>query len=424
MMSVPFVLDNADPVNVLGDDLNPDAPTTYDLTKWRLFRWNGTGLQDHPNAGNFTSGQALSLIVANPAQIDAGPGLSAPTDTPPSITLNANGWTQVGMPFDFATLYQTLIDSNQTTTLENQIWRWNGNGYENPTQLVPWEGYWVRHTGGSTTLRFPAVASGVITSAPPLSRPLAADGASGEHWTIRIGIQAGEREDLYNYVGVSAQAHTGWDRFDFSDPPPLGPGTARLYFPHNDWGEQTGAYAGDFRSITAEGHVWDMVVEASGATTLALDLSDDIPSAYDVFLLDPERGYRQDLRAQPIYTFQANAQTSRTFQLVVGIPAYVDKVQHTLAPQDFALYQNHPNPFNPATKVRYALPGPSHVKLVVYNTLGQQVRVLVDGSQPAGYHSVVWDGRNGLGRAVASGIYIYRIQTDTSTEVRKMTLLR
>ena len=89
-------------------------------------------------------------------------------------------------------------------------------------------------------------------------------------------------------------------------------------------------------------------------------------------------------------------------------------------PTTFGVDQNYPNPFNPSTTIRYALPEGSSVSLVIYNILGQQVRTLVSGSQGAGYHTVVWDGRDEAGRTAATGLYLYRLQAGTFSEVRKM----
>ena len=93
-------------------------------------------------------------------------------------------------------------------------------------------------------------------------------------------------------------------------------------------------------------------------------------------------------------------------------------------PASFSLYQNSPNPFNPATTVRFAVPGASHVRLTIHNTAGQLVRTLVDEQVAAGAHAVVWDGRDDAGRNVASGVYAYRVVTDRGTMTRRMTLLR
>ncbi|MDA0744993.1 MAG: cohesin domain-containing protein [bacterium] len=93
-------------------------------------------------------------------------------------------------------------------------------------------------------------------------------------------------------------------------------------------------------------------------------------------------------------------------------------------PLDYALAQNYPNPFNPETAIPYQLPESGKVSLVIYNTLGQQVHVLMNERQEAGYYRAVWDGKDRLGRQVASGIYLVRMQAGTFTQVRKMVLLK
>ena len=84
------------------------------------------------------------------------------------------------------------------------------------------------------------------------------------------------------------------------------------------------------------------------------------------------------------------------------------------------LEQNHPNPFNPSTVIRYALAEPADVRLTVYSTLGQEVRTLVNSAQAAGAYSVQWDGRDAFGRGVATGTYIYRLQAGPNVAMRKM----
>lgn len=94
------------------------------------------------------------------------------------------------------------------------------------------------------------------------------------------------------------------------------------------------------------------------------------------------------------------------------------------APQSFALYQNYPNPFNPATVISWQLAVGNHVKLAIYNSLGQRIRTLVDERQPAGVHQAEWDGRDENGSLVSSGIYFYQIQVGDGRMVRKMQLIR
>jgi hypothetical protein len=93
-------------------------------------------------------------------------------------------------------------------------------------------------------------------------------------------------------------------------------------------------------------------------------------------------------------------------------------------PAKLVLHQNHPNPFNPSTVVRFELPGASAVRLVIYNLLGQEVRRLAEGRMPAGVYTVHWDATDDRGRAVAAGPYLYVLRTEVGSRVRKMLLLK
>jgi hypothetical protein len=88
-------------------------------------------------------------------------------------------------------------------------------------------------------------------------------------------------------------------------------------------------------------------------------------------------------------------------------------------PLNFALSQNYPNPFNPTTTIMYQLPEFSNVKLSLYDIIGREVVLLVNGNQPAGYYGVVLDA-SGL----ASGVYIYRIDTKNFTKSLKMSVIK
>jgi hypothetical protein len=93
-------------------------------------------------------------------------------------------------------------------------------------------------------------------------------------------------------------------------------------------------------------------------------------------------------------------------------------------PSGFHLEANYPNPFNPETMIKYQIPQRTHVTLKIYNLIGQQVRTLVDRIQDAGAYEIRWDGKDGLGQALPSGVYLYQIQADQYSQGKKMTLLR
>lgn len=105
-------------------------------------------------------------------------------------------------------------------------------------------------------------------------------------------------------------------------------------------------------------------------------------------------------------------------------PQDVSESPMTELPNCCALHQNYPNPFNAGTEIRYQLPQDNHVTLKVFNTLGQRVRILVDGEQRAGESSVAWDGRDDRDREVSSGMYFCRLKAGDFSKTIKMMLVR
>jgi len=97
----------------------------------------------------------------------------------------------------------------------------------------------------------------------------------------------------------------------------------------------------------------------------------------------------------------------------------VDESNPNPLPREFQLHQNFPNPFNPMTTIRYDIPRSAHVNITVYNTRGQQVAVLVDGSRQPGYHEVVWDAAG-----LSSGVYFYRIHAADFVALKKLMLIK
>lgn len=93
-------------------------------------------------------------------------------------------------------------------------------------------------------------------------------------------------------------------------------------------------------------------------------------------------------------------------------------------PDDFALFDNYPNPFNPETTIEYQIPENSHVRLEIFNVLGQNIRTLVNSEIAPGRHTARWDGRDNLGNRVSSGVYLYQLRTEDSVATNRMLLLR
>ncbi len=102
------------------------------------------------------------------------------------------------------------------------------------------------------------------------------------------------------------------------------------------------------------------------------------------------------------------------------------KVRASALPQRLELEANYPNPFNPETLIPFVVPGEGRVvDLAVFNAAGQMVRELLNSQwMPPGQHEVLWDGRDEKGAPVGSGVYVYRLQADGRSLVRRMTLIK
>ena len=96
----------------------------------------------------------------------------------------------------------------------------------------------------------------------------------------------------------------------------------------------------------------------------------------------------------------------------------------TFLPTTFALHQNHPNPFNPITTIRYDLPENGPVSIIIYDLMGREIKTLVKQVSAPGRYSVNWNGRNQFGKQIASGMYFYRMETPGFQSVKKLIFLK
>ncbi len=140
---------------------------------------------------------------------------------------------------------------------------------------------------------------------------------------------------------------------------------------------------------------------------------------YNIYLVDERLNNFYNLREEKNIKLNL-AHQYNNFKLIIGTDEYIDQLKQQLNPAGYQLYQNYPNPFNPSTLIRFSIPKQESVTLKVYNILGQAVRTLVDNqSFNAGTHEVEFSGRN-----IASGVYIFRLETTNYTMQRKMLLLK
>lgn len=116
----------------------------------------------------------------------------------------------------------------------------------------------------------------------------------------------------------------------------------------------------------------------------------------------------------PEFIYTLLIESYRQLGGVVG----VEDEQQTV-PTEYALYNNYPNPFNPSTNIKFALPKASNVKLVIYDAIGREVRTLVNNELTAGTHTIAFNANN-----LASGVYLYKIEAGDFVKVNKMLLVK
>jgi hypothetical protein len=178
------------------------------------------------------------------------------------------------------------------------------------------------------------------------------------------------------------------------------------------------------------------------ANIIFLDTNgDQALSLFDeIFILEPDSlsnlrltwsisftGSPNDTPPQPGDEFVFKTLKPITQEDVFEFRATLTSVRHNDSsplPGVLTLFPNYPNPFNPATTIRYYLPKAEHVKIAVYNLLGQEIITLLEHRQTPGLHTLQWDGRDKQAHAVGSGVYFYRIEAASHSLVRKMVLMR
>ncbi len=95
-----------------------------------------------------------------------------------------------------------------------------------------------------------------------------------------------------------------------------------------------------------------------------------------------------------------------------------------ITPAKYSLGQNYPNPFNAETTIEYQLPEETQVAITIYNNMGQEIRELMDGKKPAGSYKIVWDGLDGQGKTVTSGIYYLKMKSQRFAGTQKLLIMR
>ncbi|MFQ5638244.1 MAG: T9SS type A sorting domain-containing protein [bacterium] len=420
-------------MKVLEDDLG-----AYDKTMWRFFDYKtdndeSARFLEGSDARAFTPGRSYFIVTRQENIIvDSGPGVTRRTVCNDTIRVY-EGWNLIATPFNFPVGRESLHLVNTGSDNDAGI---SLRSYERGWNIVDvmdtWKGYAffvtkARDSSGETPIYLVVEPKAVPGRVAKASAPFELQPGD---WRIQISGRAGEQRDVENWAGVQMNATHAYDKFELAEPPVIGQYLS-LAFPHPEWRLAVDNFSTDIRPAVEQEQVWEFEVKTNLPKTevrLSFNFIGDFPKEPEVHLLDDALQLSQNLRVNTEYSFQSGSQGStKRLKLIVGSQEFALKQAGDvgLAPEKFELLQNFPNPFNPETSIRYNLAEATKVTFEIFDLLGRKVSTLVDNQhQEIGFYTVSWNGRDRNGKPAASGVYIYRITTESQTFTRKMILMK
>jgi hypothetical protein len=287
---------------------------------------------------------------------------------------------------------------------------WNGSGGDLTDGLIaPFQGFFYAYSGSASTVTFTeASKSSGGTFRGKEETPLVA----------RIALSRDGRENA-TWLQFAENGTFGRDRYDAPKMTSLSSDVMQVSTLEVGSGAAMDIH---YLPMIREALTLTLPINAARGGTFTLSMgSSTLPDGWTVLLHDAVTGTTTDL-AHDTYTFTSEALSASVprFTLIVepGTSTSTPDAGRS-TPDAFALEQNYPNPFNPSTVIRFTLDAGRQTRLAVFDVLGREIAVLVNGTMPAGAHSVTFDA-SGL----SSGTYIYRLEAGGQVLTRRMTLVK
>ena len=416
MFSIPLNLQQTPTIDaVIADDFGP-----YNSDIWRIFRWENGQYNEYPALNALlTPGNAFWIIRSEAGFFDVDSALTIDSKSPQSVPLAGNDWNQIAVPYGFSFNWrnvQVSLEGEDKANVDDENivgpYFFNGVEYEIAETLDPWEGYFVRNDYSFPVSLFfdpayEADTSNVLAKSKPVYQ-LQLSAVSSD----------GYGQDTQNFIGYVAPEER---QLRYPNPPAIRNGLSLSI----EDGDQL--LMQNLVPLKTDGAYWDIVLESKQDQEITFSITEtgQRPTGQDLYLLDKDR-YRLVTLDQNQMTLRLKENEKKRYRVLISGKEAASELSGgiPLIAYQFELDNNYPNPFNPSTQIRYQLSQKEQIDLSIYNLLGQKVRTLYNGIQLTGAHTAVWDGRNDFGQAVASGIYLYQLKTETSVKTRKMTLIK
>ena len=388
------------------------------LYPWTAFHENGKSLAEYDGSDmfRFQPGRGFWVHSEDALRID---------QTIPPVALDHNnaytiplhpGWNIIANPFYTTVHWKDVQAANYLT---QGLWRWEGRYVMTDAfaSAERGEAYYFLNTTNRETLTIPYPG---VRSTTTLSERIEGD-------VLSLTAHRDGRPASTIQVSLTHNASPGFDAYDqFAPPGYFETASLRLVQPAASPSAPMYVLAHEFRPNNGDDQRFDLLLDAPVGEPITLETDKRSAFAgYELYLLDLERSTFYNLNQQPTLTLTPLTEQSR-YVLMIGSAGFIETMRDEVAPTTLTL-SNAPNPFNPSTQITYTVPASSsgeHVRLEVYNILGQLVQTLVDTSMQPGSYSVTWDGTDASRTPVASGMYFYRLQIGRFHMTKTMQLLK
>jgi hypothetical protein len=364
---------------------------------------------------------------------------------------STEGWTLMGNPFAStinwggrtttgtvnSTVYvYTSSDGDELDQNENPRYdSWNGSaGNLASGRIAPFQGFFVKADAASSTLSIPLSAKS--TTAGSFRQKENVDPS----FVIRLSDGKRTSDAWFSFTETGA---VGMDAQDAYKLDPLDGTFISVFSTINGTPmdiQNLPASLNERLEIPVSVKSMKEYAGVDGDFTISLQNLEGIQDSWGVSLLDNETNTEVDLRSashsfrwsaprekmrpatervnNPVMT--TAAATAPRFTLIIDPASSTSTKDDGRGTMDeFALSQNYPNPFNPSTQIRFTLQSSDVTRLTVYDVLGREVAVLVNGTLAAGAHSVTFDASN-----LTSGVYMYKLEAGGMTMTKRMTLVK
>ncbi len=422
MLSIPAILNSAGVSSVLNDETELGS---YGEPNWRLFSYEDTdddgikdGYQEYSSSlessiFQFASGKSFWL-KANPEGekiiIDVGAGYVLPLENQ-MITLKP-GWNQIGNPIAFPIAF----DPTHQNIVDKLYLPDGTGGYTLTNSMLPWAGYFVFVSGTEQVSYDITPVFSTLLHKPIIEKT---------EWLIQLCATCGNCKDEINYFGISQLSSNDWDKKDYPEPPVIGEYVS-LRFPHSDWSEFCKYYTADIRHKIGDGQIWNFEIHSNLSNTdkkLNWEKLVSPESELHLTLYDKDKNKTVDMNLVSEYFFSPlNQKRVSNFQIFAGDEDFVEQQLEEIRsqlPDSYRLFQNYPNPFNSTTIINFELPKEKYVKLILYNMIGEEQKILVQDNYGVGFHKVLLDAKE-----LSSGLYIYKLETGGFVDVKKLVVLK